>query len=81
MIDALNYTITVRKGSFDGEQCYEARIAELPDVAEYADSFEEAHILATDTIEVTAEMFVTQGKVMPAPKVSIGDYADYALNR
>jgi hypothetical protein len=31
MIDASKYTITVRKGLFDGEECFEARIAELPD--------------------------------------------------
>ncbi|MDP3009226.1 MAG: toxin-antitoxin system HicB family antitoxin [Methylococcales bacterium] len=61
MIDASEYTITVRKGHFDGEECFEARIAELPDVAEYADSFEEAYALAIDTIEVTAVLFAEQG--------------------
>src|SRR5512137_94631 len=67
MIDASNYNITVRRGWFDGELCYEARVAELPDVAEYADSFEEAYALAIDTLEVTAEIFANQGKQMPAP--------------
>lgn len=43
MIDASNYNITVRKGCFGGEHCYEACVAELPDVAEYGDSFEEAY--------------------------------------
>jgi predicted RNase H-like HicB family nuclease len=65
MIDASKYTITVRKGLFDGEECFEARIAELPDVAEYADSFVEAYSLAIDTIETTAELFAEQGKLMP----------------
>lgn len=63
MINASNYNITVRKGWFDSEQCFEAR------VAEYADSFEEAYALAIDTIEVTAEMLAAQGKVMPSPMI------------
>lgn len=75
MIDASNYNITVRKGFFDGEICYEARVAELPDVAEYADSFEEAYALAIDTIETTAEIFAAQGKPMPAPMVPVDEYS------
>ena len=75
MIDASNYNITVRKGLFDGELCYEARVAELPDVTEYADSFDEAYALAIDTIDVTAEMFAAQGKAMPVPMVPADDYS------
>jgi len=75
MIDASNYNITVRKGLFDGELCFEARVAELPDVAEYADSFEEAYVLAIDTIEVTTEVFAAQGKAMPAPMVPADEYS------
>lgn len=75
MIDASNYNITVRKGWFDGEQCFEARVAELPDVAEYADSFEEAYALAIDTIATTAEIFADQGKSMPAAMIPVDDYS------
>ena len=75
MIDASNYNITVRKGLFDGELCYEARVTELPDVTEYADSFDEAYALAIDTIDVTAEMFAAQGKAMPVPMVPADDYS------
>jgi hypothetical protein len=50
MIGASNYNITARKGWFGGELCFEARVAELPDVAEYADSLEEAYALAIDTL-------------------------------
>lgn len=75
MIDASKYNITVRKDWFDGEHCYEARVAELPDVAEYADSFEEAYALAIDTIEVTAEMLAVQGKGMPTPMVPADEYS------
>ena len=75
MIDASNYNITVRKGWFDGELCFEARVTELPDVAEYADSFEEAYALAIDTLEVTAEIFANQGKQMPAPIIPADDFS------
>jgi predicted HicB family RNase H-like nuclease len=75
MIDASKYTITIRKGYYDGEECFEARIAELPDVAEYADSFEEAYALAIDTIEVTAEIFAEKGKTMPTPIIPVDDYS------
>ncbi|AEG01194.1 type II toxin-antitoxin system HicB family antitoxin [Methylomonas methanica] len=75
MIDPSNYNITVRKGWFDGEHCYEARVAELPDVAEYADSFEEAYALAIDTIEVTAEMLAAQGKAIPSPMIPADEYS------
>lgn len=66
-MDATKYNITVRKGIFSGEECYEARVLELPDVAEYADSFEEAYELVIDTVETTAEIFAEKGKVMPVP--------------
>lgn len=75
MIDPTKYTITVRKGLFDDEECFEARVAELPDVAEYADSFDEAYVLAIDTIETTAAIFEQQGKTMPLPFVPADDYS------
>lgn len=56
-MDSTKYDITVRKGIFSDEECYEACVRELPDVAEYADSFEEAYALAIDTIVTTAEIF------------------------
>ncbi|MBE0470710.1 MAG: hypothetical protein IBX55_14525 [Methyloprofundus sp.] len=59
--DASLYTISVRKSDFDGEVLFEAKIKELPDVAEYADSYEEAYSLAIDTLEITAEAFLEQG--------------------
>ena len=52
-----NYNITVRRASFDGEVFFEARVKELPDVAEYADTADEAYALAIDTIEATAGIF------------------------
>ncbi|MFT4926830.1 MAG: putative HicB family RNase H-like nuclease [Phenylobacterium sp.] len=75
MIDANQYSITVRKGVFEGETCFEARVAELPDVAEYADSYEEAYALAIDTVETTAEIMAEQGRCMPLPIVPADDYS------
>lgn len=75
MIDPETYTIIVRKGIFGGETCFEARVAELPDIAEYADSYEEAHALAIDTIEGTAEICAEQGKTMPMPIIPANDYS------
>ena len=45
------YNITVRECVFDGESLFEARVKELPDVREYAESAREAYDLAIDTIE------------------------------
>ena len=70
-----SYNITVRKANFDGEVFFEARVKELPDVAEYADTFEEAYALAIDTIEMTAEIFSAKGKAMPAPYKPADDYS------
>ena len=75
MFDASLYNISVRKGNFDGEVFYEAKVKELPDVAEYADSHEEAYLLAIDTIETTAEMFNEQGRVMPLPMVENEEFS------
>lgn len=48
---------------------------EFPDLAEYADSHEEAYLLAIDSIEVTAEVFAEKGKVMPMPLSLADDYS------
>lgn len=70
-----SYSITVRRANFDGEVFFEARVKELPDVAEYADTAEEAYALAVDTIETTAEIFAEKGKAMPAPYEPADDYS------
>lgn len=70
-----SYNITVRRANFDGEVYFEARVKELPDVAEYADTFDEAYALAIDTIETTAEVFAAKGKAMPAPYEPADDFS------
>ena len=51
------YNITVREFVFEGEALFEARVKELPDVREYAESAQEAYELAIDTIETAAATF------------------------
>lgn len=75
MDSAHGYNITIRYGNYEGEDCYEARVKELPDIAEYGDSAEEAYALAIDSIEVTAEVLAEKGKTMPAPQVIPDDYS------
>lgn len=74
-IDAHAYNITVRRGEFEGEMLFEARIRELPDLVAYADTAEEAYTLAVDAIETTAEAFAERGRTMPAPSVPADDFS------
>ncbi|MFA7098082.1 MAG: toxin-antitoxin system HicB family antitoxin [Gammaproteobacteria bacterium] len=75
MMDPHAYTIAVRRAEFEGEVCFETRVKELPDVAEYADTAEEAYALAIDTIETTAAIFAEKGKAMPEPQARADDYS------
>ena len=59
--------ITVRECEFEGEPLFEARVKELPDVREYAESAQEAYALAIDTIETAAAMFTESGRPSPLP--------------
>jgi len=67
MIDAKSYSISVQFGNFDGETCYEARVKEFPEIAEYSDSFEEAYLLAVDSIEIISEHNRERHIPVPAP--------------
>lgn len=59
--DPYEYTITIRRVE---PTIFEATIAELPDVAEYASRWATAYELAIDTLELTAEAI---GNHMPQP--------------
>ena len=59
-IDPYAYNITVRRAEVEGEVCFEARVKELPDLIEYADTAEEAYALAVDGIETTAEIMASK---------------------
>lgn len=75
MIDASRYSIEIRRGNFEGEDCFQARVKEIPYLEEYADSYEEAYGLVIDSIEQTAIEMEARGKVMPPPIVSVEDYS------
>jgi len=75
MIDPYDYSISVRRGEFEGEICFEANVKELPDITEYADSFEEAYALVIDSIETTMEIFAEKGRDMPVPNIPANDYS------
>lgn len=75
MIDPHAYGIEVRRRVIDGEAKFEARVRELPDLAEYADTFDEAYALAVDAIETTAKVFAERGRAMPAPVEPVDDWS------
>ena len=75
MIDANHYNVTVRKGVFEGEECFEAKIVELPDIAEYGDTAEEAYELAIDSIETSIAYFLEKGMVLPQPYAPAEDFS------
>ena len=74
-IDPHAYNITVRRDSFEGEVLFEARVKELPDLAEYAESYEDAYNLAVDAIETAADAFADKGRKFPAAIVPADDFS------
>lgn len=75
MIDPHAYGIEVRRRIIDDETVFEARVRELPDIAEYADTFDEAYALALDTIATTATLFAERGRTMPDPLVPVDEWS------
>lgn len=75
MFDPHAYHITVRRGEFEGEVCFEARVRELPDLVEYGDTFDEAYALAIDAVETTAAVLAEKGRPMPPPQEVADDFS------
>lgn len=69
MINPEEYTVSVRMESVDGERMYVARIQELPDVEEYADTAEFARELALDTIATMYDICQEKGLDFPSPNM------------
>jgi len=61
------YTISIQRVEIDGELYYEATVLELPDVADYGETYEEAYELAIDTIINTASALEEAGRKIPPP--------------
>lgn len=75
MIDPHSYGIEVRRRNLDGDVMFEARVRELPDIAEYADSYQEAYELAVDAVETTARLLGERGRSMPQPMGPADDWS------
>jgi len=74
-IDPHAYNISIRRGNFEGEVLFEARVKELPDLAEYAETYEEAYDLAVDAIETAAAAYTEQGRPFPEAQVPADDFS------
>ncbi len=66
-IDPHSYNVTVRQIVFEGETLFEARVKELPDARDYAESANDVYDLAIDTIETSAAIFARDGRAFPPP--------------
>jgi predicted HicB family RNase H-like nuclease len=75
MIDAERYAITVRKVLADGEELWRATVRELPDLAEFAETREEAVELALDAIETLKSAAREERRPFPEP---IEDEEEYS---
>jgi len=74
-IDPHAYNISIRRGTFEGEVLFEARVKELADLAEYGETYAEAYDLAVDTIETAAGAYSEQGRVFPEALVPADDFS------
>lgn len=75
MTEASKYSIEIRQGNFEGEDCFQARVKELPFIEEYADSHVEAYELCLDTIEHSLIEMREKGKEIPQPIVIDDNYS------
>lgn len=69
MHKAEEYTVSLRLEIIEDENYFVGRVAELPDVEEYADSAEEAMSLVLDSIRTTQRVFAEEGREFPTPLV------------
>jgi predicted HicB family RNase H-like nuclease len=72
---ASEYGIFVRLVAREGEEMYEARVAELPDVVAFGGSYSEAYESAIEAIEGLQEMFAEKGKSLPQPEAEETDFS------
>jgi len=75
MIDPRAYNITIRHGEFEGEMLYEARVKELPDLAEYGETADEAYALVVDAIETAMAAYADRGRAFPPPLQPTEDFS------
>ncbi len=68
MYHPADYTTNIKREVIEGEIVFVARVAELPDLEDYADTFQAAYELICETIELSQAAFIHQGLPFPAPK-------------
>ena len=66
-VDPHQYTISIKRVALDEGAFFEALVAELPDVVEYADTYEEAYALALESIADLNVAAKEQARDFPAP--------------
>lgn len=64
------YTITIKLVTLDEGDQFEAVVAELPDLVEYGETYDQAYALAADSIEELYKAAKEQGRDFPAPAAS-----------
>lgn len=69
------YTITVRRVIVDDEALFRTTVAELPDVAEFAETYEEAYSRTLETISGLKETAERQQRSFPEPFVDEEEYS------
>ncbi len=73
--DAEAYTITIKKETIDSEQLYVGKVAELPDVMAYEDSYEDAHNVLLEAISALKETADENKRSFPTPFVTEDEYS------
>lgn len=69
--DASAYTITVKKIFVDGDYCFYASVAEVPDISTWSDRWADAYEKVIEALEMLRNDACEQGKAFPAPFSSI----------
>lgn len=70
IFDPHRYTITIKLVTLEEGEHYEALVAELPDVVEYGETYDQAYALAIDSIEALHRAANEQGRDFPSPMPS-----------
>lgn len=64
------YTITIKLVTLEEGEHFEAVVAELPDLVEYGETYDQAYSLAIDSISTLREAALEQGRAFPEPMPS-----------
>lgn len=68
--DPRRYGVTIKRVSLDRGECFEASVAELPQIVEYADTADSAYAAAVDSVWSALDEAVDRGVKLPDPNPS-----------